>query len=765
MVTATRWLRWNGVYDLAGICNRKLTPLDSPAEQLKALKERLYLLGFDCGALDNNPSNESKDALVTFNCYFNHDTIRKWVPLPPPMPGQLVVVPPKPVPAAPYYDANTIKALKDIEDEIPVPSPRSKAAREHRRTLSASRSRYEKSGGVDFTLNDFAPIAVKIVSVPKSIKPFAEFGAIEVEIRGYEFIKSLMIRIYRNFDPATDANAVPGERMVYQEILDADGVAELPDAEFDENKGKHKPAKAYIMRQVIGGGMTGSFGNYLGVAYERLHAPYKIRVWASTKNKFFDEYAFQPSGAAKSRKIIKSENPSLHYLDEDHREEVRRTRNKFLALVGAPREEVHLIEPVINHIDTVHDKSNIAKTDKSEPVRFHWKELEKSNAAIKRAKYWTEKDENGINLTAEKCDTHPVRFLLDNQIEDEAIVKIFAKDPIGVYWELRNRLDADENFQFTELAEVFGNVGRHINILRRRLCCGQWSHVDEAIKNDALATLTYIENEAANLKGRSYPYNDSLIFLNSFVSVVSYVIHKAVVQQELEFYLNNDLRKAAHPVPAPGSTAFDGYLRDRRNNIDGCRSTATSEYGMTAGHNFASKTQSRPFFDVLGGYFSYLKTKEGIAEWMDYKTRQIGKAILLPSYNPLDAYFFVQIRAVPMYLVGMLDMQYLNADGIRQIPVGFFEHDCFHVASPNSSGGGTQQWRTLYRRLTHVIDASAPPNKLTERMVYDRWQANVRGIEQAWLSTQATSGRLWAFCFSGCSTNRRAVLKISRISW
>src|ERR1041385_8709857 len=109
MVTATRWLRWNGVYDLAGICNRKLTPLDPPADQLKALKERLYLLGFDCGTLDNSPSNESRDALVTFNCYWNHPTIRKWVPLPPAQPAQPRVPLPAPVLTAPYYDADTVK--------------------------------------------------------------------------------------------------------------------------------------------------------------------------------------------------------------------------------------------------------------------------------------------------------------------------------------------------------------------------------------------------------------------------------------------------------------------------------------------------------------------------------------------------------------------------------------------------------------------------------------------------------------------------------
>jgi len=723
MATAIRWLRWNGVYDVAGICNRKLTPLDSPAEQLKAIKERLYILGFDCGSLDNSPNNESKDALITFNCYWNHPNFRKWLP-----PARKADPPPAvPAPAAPYYDQDTIKCLKEIDEVIQPASPSGKAASE-RRKLDVSRSRRERSGGVDLTLNSASALAIKIVSAPDSLSPFAEFAAIELEIRGFELMRSLMIRIYRNFDPKTDANAIPGARMVYQEILDSDAIESLPEKGVAENKGSHHPAKAYIMRQVIGGGMNGGFGNYLGVAYERLHAPYKVRVWASTKDKFFEKYAFTPTGSTKSRKISKSDVPSLHYLEDKPREEVRRRRKVALANTGTVQDEFHLIEPDINHVDSVHDKSNIVKADKSEAIRFYWHEIEKSNAALARPKYWTKADQHQINLIAHPCPTHNSRFLIDNQIEMEMLPNIFVKNPVEVYWELRGRLDRDgENFKYTELSEVFANVERHINIIKRRLCCGQWSHVGDNIKSDALSTIDFIETRAQGLKSGSFPYNDSLIFLNSFMSFFSYVVHKAVVQDELKFYETCDLQKGNQPR-LTDLARFPDYLRDRRNNIDGCRSPAQSEYGMLQGHHFHNSIQSRPFFDVLGTVFSYLKVKEGVDSFMDYSVRKIGKVILLPSYNPLDAYFFVKIRAVPMYMVGMLDMQYLGADGIRQIPIGFFEHDCFHVASPRS--GGTQQWRTLYKRLCELIDASAPPVRLTERQVYDKWQDNVKMIDQ-----------------------------------
>ena len=724
MVTVTRWLRWNGVYDLAGICNRPLTPLDSATDQLLAVKERLYLLGFDCGTLDNNVNNETKKALLTFNGYWNHATIRKW--LPPARVGE--PPPPAPNPPAPYYDNDTIACFKEIEDKLP-PAAKPVPATPPAKNVDVSRSHRERS---DFglTLNVAAPLAVKIVSTPDLISPFSQFGAIKIEINRFEQVKSLMIRIYRNFDPQTDENAVPGERMVYQEILDDKAIAALTDKDFKHNIGEHHKAKAYIMRQVVGGGMNGSFGSYIGVSYESLHAPYKIRVWVSAKDKFFEKYAYKPTANAPSRKISKSDEPHLHYLDDDKRTEVRRRRKVSLADTGAVQDVFHLIEPDINHVDTVHDKSNIVKSDASDPIRLYWNDLSNSNTALKRSKFWTKKDGDEINLIGKTCPQHNARFLVDNLIEEEIFPKLFAGDPVEIYWDLRTRLDNEgENFRYPELKEVFANVSRHMNIIQRRLCCGQWSSIDKAVRSDALSFIDKIASAPDDLKAAGFPYEKCLIFLNSFISFVSYVVHKAVVQYELDFYINFDLQANIQPPFDRSNNNFSNYafyLRDRRNNIDGCRSTAQSEYGMQDGHHFNKGNKSEPFFDILGRKDSYLKIKDAVDAWMDYKTRKIAKVILVPSYNALDAYFFVRIRAVPMYLIGMLDMQYLNADGIRQIPVGFFEHDCFHVTTPDT---GTQQWRTLYKRLCEVIDASVAP-KLTEKAVYDRWQVNIKTIHQ-----------------------------------
>src|SRR5213075_382018 len=127
---------------------------------------------------------------------------------------------------------------------------------------------------------------------------------------------------------------------------------------------------------------------------------------------------------------------------------------------------------------------------------------------------------------------------------------------------------------------------------------------------DVFSNFAKIVGDAATLKAAGFPYERCLIFLNSFISFVSYIVHKAVVQDEIDFYTDFDLQKNIQPAfnkTNANFTSYANYLRDRRNNIDGCRSTAQSEYGMLAGHDFHSANKSAPFFAVLGSAFSFYK--------------------------------------------------------------------------------------------------------------------------------------------------------------
>ena len=61
------WLKWDGIYNTAGICNKPPIPFEE--NEVKAIKQRLTLLGFDCGELDEELNDETKIALLTFNGY------------------------------------------------------------------------------------------------------------------------------------------------------------------------------------------------------------------------------------------------------------------------------------------------------------------------------------------------------------------------------------------------------------------------------------------------------------------------------------------------------------------------------------------------------------------------------------------------------------------------------------------------------------------------------------------------------------------------
>ena len=718
-----RWLKWNGIYDLSGICNRPLTPLDALPDRIKAIKERLYLLGFDCGTLDAAINDETKKALRTFNGYWNHPTINRLtdpVVLPPAVPGPL---------NAPYFDGDTLDVLTEMEDEYqPIKSPAIQQHAATTATIQISRNRIGRSG-YSTTLNRATPLAVKIVSAPSSLPSFANYAMIQLEIKGFEKVQSLLFRIYRNYDTNRDKISVPGDKLIYQEILDREAVMSLIKQGPKNNMGVHHEAKAFIMKNEVTGGFSGFFNSFLGLAYERLHAPYKIRVWVSSINGFFENYKFvQTTDIPSSRKVF-SETANLHYLDQKKRADVQRGRASSLS--GAPANTSYRNEPDINHMDSVHDKSFFAWIDKSESsnLKTRWTELARWNSALKREKYWTGNDEQSVNLIEEVCkDGHDARFIIDNQIQEEAFPIDFAKDPAGIYLEYREKLDAEgPNFKFPELAEVFSNIEHHINLIKRRLCCGQWRHLDPTVKNDVQPFFgSTILPEIKRIEGNGFPYDDSILFCEKFMSFFSLIVHHAVVKPELSFFQNYDLRKSTQPPLDPNIIVpFAHWLRDRRNRVDGCRSTAGSEYGIVTGHRYhTSQSTADKAFVAKSNTDTFPQLKDEVSKVQN--GRNIAKPILVPSYNPLDPYFFVRIRAVPMYAIGMLDMQYLNADGIRQIPVGFFEHDMFHVCTP---GTGIQQWKTLYKRLCDVIDANPSFDPaVAEKLVYVKWQENVEKI-------------------------------------
>lgn len=775
-MSKTVWLKWDGVYNDAGSCNQPLLPLNVGADpienpdQVKALKQRLNLLGFDCGELNNSINDATKRALFTFAGYCDHPDIGcsimvPYQPLktnnPCPSCGKTLELPFEwcrehqakkseavPLAQTEFYDDQLIEKLMELEDEWGQDEEETSSEEGIFVRQYLSRSHMDRSGVVDLSVNVVTPLAVKIVSVPASFLRFKEFAAIELSIEGFDEVKSLLFRVYRNFDEQEDALGVAKEKLVYQEVLDAEAVKNLPGqgpAE-DDNKGPHHPAKAHILREMIGGGMTGFFGNYIGKAFDLLHAPYRVVVWISNEETAFDEFMQEQD---------EPEDPLDESSAENHRHgvagahsthalrEVRVERERSLSDV----EEVVIVEesaePEFDETETVHDSSFVHTRPAQEAAgpREDWSALVKRNMRVNQEDFWTERNERGINLIGQPCPDHDLRFLERNKIQPEQFPVKFLNDPLGVYLDLRRRLDREgENFRYIELAEVLFNVDRHMNTIKRRLCCGQWAYVEQGLKQ---SIVTFIDETImpalTRLLNDQCPYDRTMNFCNSFMFFFTFVVYKAVMRPELDFYDAFGLRNEAYAVRGE-----DAKVRYRRGHIDGNSSTRQTDIG----EEYEASNDPSVFFTSAGNQ-RYDDVKAFLNEdlrndkYASYKTNhpdlgrrqrrpakrrlaEIGKIIMVPSYNPLDVNFFVKIRAVPMYMIGMFDLQYLTADGIRQSPEKFFEHDLFHVGRRNDV---VSQWQTLYDRLCEAYEENGNWNDPdVEFGVYRSWQEKINEI-------------------------------------
>lgn len=741
-MSTTVWLKWDGIYSSSGMCNHLLTPLNNGGNQMEAIKERLTLLGFDC-----KTEEQTKESLLTFNGYCNHPNINRLSDIPEDDADQAQQDDEgggvrgdddttteddatqddadnirRPNWNA-YYDAQTITMLQELDDPMVREriEPEDEAGPSNRVIISRSHMEREQ---IDLTLNSVTALGVKVVSTPKSFTRFAESAAIKLQIKGFNDVKSLLFRVYRNYDPNTDKIYASEDRIIYQEVLKEDEIKTLPTEGPKKNIIPQHPAKAYIMKQMIGGGMDGSFGNYIDKVYDRLHAPYKIRVWVSIEEGFFDEYVMTSNPVFGAN--LDSLNP-IFYLDQERVEDARDRRRDSLSSEDWGGLLIDSSEPDVDFKKSVHDKSNLEEKSQR-GILTNWNSLKRQNAALKKSKYWTKNDSQGTNLIEIQCEKHTIDFLQENEIQKELFPIEFSQNPLGVYRDLRSRLDAvGDNFPYPELREVFDNVKRHINIVERRLCCGQWSHIDAEIRENTINfTKERVLPELSETVSRGYKYDPALVFLNKYMFLFSFIVHKGVVRPELDFYSTFGIGEKKAPSQ---ERSYVQYIIQRRNRIDGCRSPSGSEYGFTANHPFDGSDNPEDFYTTGEGrpYVAdgYPSMKKGTSRVMRNKQVDVLKPILIPSFNPLDAYFFVKIRAVPLYMIGMLDMQYLIADGIRQMPVGFFEHDLFHVHTFNTP----QQWEVTFNRLLEIIEKTAQTDApLNEFEIYERWFANINKI-------------------------------------
>jgi hypothetical protein len=782
----TCFLIWDGFYaPLGGRCNQGTNPISTTS----GIQTRLRNLGFRCGPIDGKMGRVTKDALERFarRIGLQNPTNRSAAKI------RLQQVHDE---GSPVYELGFWKRGKSRE-AAPV---------------TASRSDTQRQGQVDVTISTTGSIAVRVDQVPTEFVADTNFAGIRIALSGYNKIKSLMWRVYRNYeapgagDPNTndDAHVPDIQRLVYQEVLNRRQIEKLLDQFEGEGLntdpatllGTHSDSKAWILRN---NRMAGT------PSVHKSDAPYKVKVWVSTASNAFDRFKGDQDSIAeaRARTYIEQEIDRLRALreraeaerqaqedaeqgqaiqdlfadafdrmelmaamqgeelsEEDREPEEEGEIDAFTVLAaedGAYAEEEDEEEPeaappaeeedvgpspnpTVIPAKLVHDEAN----------RLHQEEMQQDNEArtargkrtFMNPELWTPNSAHGVNLIEQPCPEHDLAFHLNCIIRpDTFITERLFKEPLETYINLRQRHTAHgDNFQYGEIREPLLNVRRHLDRMTQSLCCGEDQWLEQTIKDDVTELLNELKPECDAL----FPalgYHDCIEFCRKFMDYLDYIVWHTKTVPEGRFYDPN-WNDLARGDPESGKL---GLLRQRRLLVDG------KDFPVVAGVNW---DEANPRVGQAG--MARTGTDAGGVTGTCQLNDLPGPSdlFLFPSYNPLDAGSFTYFRQVPIFLLGMIDIPFLNPDGNRASPANFFNHDAFHIRWASDRGGpykfGVQQWGTLYRRLRALtaepIPAGTPPEQAfywaheqdrdarfqgNRIEVYTAWHRNVKRLNRA----------------------------------
>jgi hypothetical protein len=628
----TRWLIWDGFYSLFGECNQPLAPIDS----IRGVRQRLRRLGFYRGDRLKNDEQLDSDlarAIVEFKAFPDSPTKQ--------------------------HTTELNSATRSGIDSVFTGPLGGKELDSKARTKPIPVSHEQ--------------LTTKVVSVPSAIDPFNEFAGIEIQIGRLVRVESMLLRIYRNYDPATDnGREIPKERLVYQEVLDKKAVQALlqsppgPSAS-QKNIGGYSPEATTLLRE------KRLFNN--GYVC-RAHAPYKVRVWVSSSLDTFAAYA-DPTRAAWKDLAPRAEAFEF-------------ARDRGPAATDDPH-------PTLKENQDVHDQANFG-----------------GRAA---ASSWTGVDNAGVNLLQQPCPVHDASFIARNrQLSERFIFERFRDQPVKTYLDLYRRAaaSADGNFGYPELDDTFENIRRHINRIRQRICCGRDSAIGAEIKIQINRHLDLLEQDVEKLFNQVYPYHDSLRFVAKFMEMVDWITYHTRTVPELRHY----------QLMGKGEDEREWTLNIRRLFEELARLR-----NLRDGLNYS--TQLRLFttesladiYNAAGGKSLWQKCRLMPA----LNKRDL---VVLPSYNPLDEVFFVKIRQVPMFVVGLIDLEYLIADSHRYSPFEFFSHDAFHIFSNQDEGEKTPQlWRSLFNRASELDPKNGFGDAAQRERLIRQWDAYATHIQ------------------------------------
>ncbi|MCU0567017.1 MAG: hypothetical protein MUF49_10515 [Oculatellaceae cyanobacterium Prado106] len=334
-------------------------------------------------------------------------------------------------------------------------------------------------------------------------------------------------------------------------------------------------------------------------------------------------------------------------------------------------------------------------------------------------------------LAADHPGHHSTQFIRVNQIQVEPFVLRFVQDPLTMYLDLRERARKAKNgnFNYPELIEVFLNIRRHINAIKQGIHCGAPDQpnqgefrcqvhpgVSDQLKQEILqpafgnlSVLDQILEDIKKLDGASYPYKDSLRLIAKFMKLVDYITYRAKTEPEAKALI-----PTGQTLSYEGSSQYSLIRQSRKAKFN-------SEFGC-AFPVYKPNVTLREIYSYAPDYWPHGGYTPDRLELI----LADPDIILLPSYNPLDAEFFTKIRQVPMFLVGLINLEFLKADRDYQSPLQFFDHDCFHVYGVPSSK--PQLFHTMKYRVEEIqrLEQEQGKSPSSPTMIYRIWDQNTR---------------------------------------
>jgi hypothetical protein len=648
MAQKTLWLHWDGLSSLFGTCNQMMEPVDS----IIGVQARLKWLGFYDGPIDDQLNDKTKEAIKLFKVFPEKIVTEGDAPTTDDVDDLFLQK------LDGLYEYKTGKRAIGSSAIVELPDNYHAAVNPNEGG--------EHAVGITLVLE---PLAVRIEAVPKQFKPFEEFAGIKVKLTKYERIQTLLFRVYHSYDQGTDATTVPpinhdekpdDNRIVYQEVLNRSEIEQLWDENpggkyFSKNVAKYSAETAKILR-------AKRYHTSEYISAEK--GSFKFKIWVSTEPEAFNEFV---DATVLAREML------LEFEALQNSEFVR-TPADLKYLVDRIKEDRTAdtsddIDPEININSLVHDQS----VHNPNGLFADWKNV------------WTSKTNKlGRNLIQPVCTQHNTQFFIDNEQIDERFASAthaesFLKDPVGIYMDLWRRAKAapDGNFAFPELADVVTNIKRHINRIRQRLCCGPYSAISADLKKEIKNGLNKVDSIVAQTESDGYKYHDCLILTVKFVGIWHWIVLHAIVRPELEHY----------QLAANIDYDNENESREQMNQLSACRTRyfaglndPTAEFKSEHPGNYFENSKLEDILDINK---SPMKDSIIIDKILGRASRTGSplprELILLPSFNPLDEIYFTRIKQVPIFLQGIIDLKYLDADAHKYTPWEFLQHDTGHT--------------------------------------------------------------------------------------